>query len=172
MWYPGNRGPIFESSAPSAVGTNAYVAFASAGTLAGVGFTPAVPGQTLAPFAATGPGTGTARKLAAKFAFGPGNGADSAPSLKAFELQSAVRNSVSVVPGSASYLSSPQLSLNASTGVLSGSAYLPWGKRVTLQGVLLQRTFTSGSFPTSLQNAYGLGMTSDGEPFILTELLP
>jgi alpha-tubulin suppressor-like RCC1 family protein len=171
MWYPGNRGPVFESVSPSAVGTNPYVAFASVGTLGGVGFTPAVPGQTLAPFVTTGPGGNTSRRLAAKFAFGGVSGANQTPSLKAFELQSLSRNVVSVAPGSVSYLTSPQMSLNAASGVLSGSAQVG-GKRVSLQGVLLQRTFMNGSIPQSLQNVFGLGMTSDGDPFILTEPTP
>jgi alpha-tubulin suppressor-like RCC1 family protein len=171
MWYSGNRGPVFESVSPSAAGTNAYVAFASVGTLGGVGFTPAVPGQTLAPFVTTGAGGNTSQRLAAKFAFGGVSGANPTPSLKAFELQSLSRNVVSVVPGSVNYLTAPQMSLNAATGVLSGSAQVG-GKRVSLQGVLLQRTFMNGSIPQSLQNVFGLGMTADGDPFILTEPTP
>jgi hypothetical protein len=171
MWYPGNRGPVFESVSPSAVGTNPYVAFASVGTLGGVGFTPAAPGQTIAPFVTTALGGNTSRRLAAKFAFGGVAWANPTPSLKAFELQSLSRNVVSVVPGSVNYLTAPQMSLNAASGVLSGSAQVG-GKRVSLQGVLLQRTFMNGYIPQSLQNVFGLGMTSDGDPFILTEPTP
>jgi alpha-tubulin suppressor-like RCC1 family protein len=173
MWYPGNRGPVFESSAPSAVGTNAYVAFASVGTLGGVGFTPAAPGQTLAPFVTTAPSGNTPRKLAAKIGFGMGANASMSPFQRVFELQVAGRNALGVVPGSANDAGwmMPQLSLNPTTGVMSGSA-MRWGKRVGLQGVLLQRTFSGGNIPSGLQNAYGVGLTSDGDPFVLTEQTP
>jgi alpha-tubulin suppressor-like RCC1 family protein len=173
MWYPGNRGPIFESSAASAVGTNAYVAFASVGTLSGVGFTPASTGQTLAPFVANTPGANTPRNLTAKIGFGMGANSYMSTFQKVFDLQVSGRNALGVVPGSANdpgWLM-PQLSLNPATGVLSGSA-MRWGKRVGLQGVLLQRTVTGGNTPSGLQNAYGVGLTSDGDPFVLTEQTP
>jgi hypothetical protein len=173
MWYPGNRGPIFESSAGSAVGTNAYVAFASVGTLSGVGFTPALTGQTLAPFVANTLGADTPRNLTAKIGFGMGANSYMSTLQKVFDLQVSGRNVLGVVPGSANVPGwlMPQLSLNPATGVLSGSA-MRWGKRVGLQGVLLQRTVTGGIAPSGLQNAYGVGLTSDGDPFVLTEQAP
>jgi hypothetical protein len=164
---------MFESSAASAVGTNAYVAFASVGTLSGVGFTPASSGQTLAPFVANVPGANTPRNLTAKIGFGMGANSYMSSFQKVFDLQVSGRNALGVVPGSANDAGwqMPQLSLNPATGVLSGSA-MRWGKRVGLQGVLLQQTVSGGNLPSGLQNAYGVGLTSDGDPFVLTEQTP
>jgi hypothetical protein len=90
-----------------------------------------------------------------------------------FDLRVSGRNALGIVPGSANDAGwqMPQLSLNPATGVFSGSA-MRWGKRVGLQGVLLQQTVSGGNLPSGLQNAYGVGLTSDGDPFVLTEQTP
>jgi hypothetical protein len=110
------------------------------------------------------------------FAPEPVDGMPSNPPVKGFELQSSTRNAVGVVPGSTSgSFLAPQLGLNPSTGILSGSVLMPSGKRTGLQGVLLQRTPYSVFTPTGFQNTngvYGVGIASDGTPFVLTEVMP
>ena len=154
-WYSGARGPecvtVQSSNGP-------YAVFASQWVPSGAAFVPANLGLVLDPFATSN----GSRTIAVRLQSDVG-----AVERKLFEVQSAVRNTVSVVPGSVQPgVTGPVMSLNLGSGLLFGSATVADGKsakRVTLQGVLLQG---------GMSDVLGRGVSSDGKQFILGDATP
>ncbi len=150
-WYSGARGPACVTVASS---PNSAPAFAAEWMPRGAAFAPAALGLVLDPFATSN----GSRTIAVRLQ--PEN-------KKLFEVQSAVRNTVSVVPGSEQPgVSGAVLNLNLGSGLLDGSASITSGKvvkRVSFQGVLLQG---------ALSDVLGRGVTSSGQQFTLGDATP
>jgi hypothetical protein len=135
-WYPGNRGPVFETGSIYSAGFGYRQAllpvFAREWNSEATPFVPT--GSASMQVSLSPPGV---------------------PSTQAFSVTAASgKVSVSVLNFDA--IQDVRLSLSFSTGVMTGSVQLPSGKRLSLQGVFIQNPMDTG----------GVWVTSDGRRFI------
>jgi hypothetical protein len=143
-WYPGNRGPVFETGSVYSYSAGGYVqtaipVFAREWSSSAAPFDPTTSGTLQVSFAPAGSGSSL---------------------FPAFTVSSdAGRVSVSGV--NSATLQNAQLSLSLATGVMTGSVQLPTGKRLSLQGVFIQnpRAGMSGAIG-------GVWATTDGRRFV------
>ena len=143
-WYPGNRGPVFETGSAYSQSAGSYVqatipVFAREWTSSAAPFDPTTSGTVQVSLAPAGSGSSLS---------------------PAFTVTSDA-GKVSVGQVDSATLQSAQLSLSLATGVMTGSVQLPTGKRLLLQGVFIQN-------PTAGMSGQmgGVWATSDGRRFV------
>jgi len=144
-WYPGNRGPVFETgsvysySAGGSYVQTAIPVFAREWSLRATPFEPTTSGTVQVSLSPAGSGS----------------------SLSPAFTVSSDAGKVSVGDVNSATLQSVQLSLSLATGVMTGSVQLPTGKRLLLQGVFIQPATAGMSGQMG-----GVWATSDGRRFV------
>ena len=147
-WYPGNRGPVFETGSVYSYSAGGYVqtaipVFAREWSLRATPFDPTTSGTVQVSLAPAGSGS----SLSPAFNVSSDAGLVSVSGVNSATLQNA------------------QLSLSLATGVMTGSVQLPTGKRLLLQGVFIQN-------PTAGMSGQmrGVWATSDGRRFVSQDM--
>jgi len=145
-WYPGNRGPVFETGSVYSAGTGYVQAtipvFAREWYSNAAPFDPTTSGTLQVSLAPAGSGS----SLSSAFTVSSDAGRVSVSGINSATLQNA------------------QLSLSLATGVMTGSVQLPTGKRLLLQGVFIQNPIGMGG------TMRGVWATSDGRRFVSQDM--